>query len=103
MAENPHSNEVYSWGVGEYDPEYCCDGVGGASATGFEAVPGFEVGDDLFDLPSDLVDGPVVVLAGFWLGWSGWFLDGGVVMSQSDVSLVCGVPGVRGHLVGSLL
>ena len=71
------SNEVYSWGVGEYDPEYCCDGVGGASATGFEAVPGFEVGDDLFDLPSDLVDGPVVVLVGFWLGWSGWFLDGG--------------------------
>ncbi|WP_147434120.1 hypothetical protein, partial [Propionibacterium australiense] len=62
--------EAYSWGVGEDDSEYCCDGVwegvGGASVTDFEGVPGFEVGDGLFDLPSDFVDGPVVVLVGFW-------------------------------------
>ena len=73
--------EAYSWGVGEYYSECCCDGVregvDGSSVTGLEGVPVFEVGDGLFDSPSDFSDGPVVDLVRFGLGWACWFLGGG--------------------------
>ena len=87
-----------SWGVGGYCSECCCDGVregvGGASVAGFEGVPGFEVGDDLFDPPPDLVDGPVDVLVGLGEGKPREF-GGGGDKSQPDIPFVRDVPGGR--------
>lgn len=75
-VENQY-REVYSGGE-DVEAEYCFDGCGEgcvwAVVVGVEDAPGFEVGDGLFDGPSELVDLGVVVPDSFRHGFPCWFL-----------------------------
>lgn len=88
-------SEAYSWGVGEYESEDCCDGClegfQWSSVAGVQDTPGLDVGDDSFDLVADLVNGfvvgPVVGVEGQVRGFS----PGGD-HAQPGIPLVADVP-----------